>query len=102
MGARAVFLKGGHRRGDADDLFVDADGELVLEAERIPNNASHGTGCSLASAVTALLARGRTPREAATEAKEFVRRGIQDAMQLGKGQSNLHHFWEYYGTEGLP
>jgi hydroxymethylpyrimidine/phosphomethylpyrimidine kinase len=102
MGAQAVLLKGGHRSGDADDLFVDAEGEVLLEAERIPNNASHGTGCSLASAVAALLARGRTPREAAAEAKEFVRRGIEDAMQLGKGQSNLHHFWEYYGTEGLP
>lgn len=102
LGAQAVLLKGGHRRGDADDLFVDTDGEQVLEAERIANNASHGTGCSLASAVAALLARGRTPREAAAEAKEFVRRGIEDAMQLGQGQSNLHHFWEYYGTEGLP
>jgi hydroxymethylpyrimidine kinase/phosphomethylpyrimidine kinase len=102
MGAGAVLLKGGHRRGDADDLFVDAEGELVLEADRIPNNASHGTGCSLASAVAALLARGRSPREAATEAKEFVRRGIEDAVQLGRGQSNLHLLWEYYGREGLP
>lgn len=102
MGAGAVVLKGGHRRGDADDLFVDPAGVAVLEAERIPNNASHGTGCSLASAVAAFMARGRAPREAAAEAKEFVRRGIEDAIQLGKGQSNLHHLWEYYGKEGLP
>ena len=82
--------------------FLDADGELVLAAERVANNASHGTGCPLASAVAALLARGRTPREAALEAKEFVRRGIEDAVQLGRGQSNLHLLWEYYGREGLP
>ena len=102
LGPAAVLLKGGHRAGDADDVLVDADGELVLEAERIANNASHGTGCSLSSAVAALLARGRTVREASAEGKEFVRRGIVDAMQLGSGQSNLHLFWEYYGNEGLP
>jgi hydroxymethylpyrimidine/phosphomethylpyrimidine kinase len=102
LGPSAVLLKGGHRAGDADDVLVDADGELVLEAERIANNASHGTGCSLSSAVAALLARGRTVREASVEGKEFVRRGIVDAMQLGGGQSNLHLFWEYYGNEGLP
>ena len=102
MGPAAVLLKGGHRSGDADDVLVDADGELVLEAERVPNNASHGTGCSLSSAVAALLARGRSIREASVEGKEFVRRGIVDAMQLGKGQENVHLFWEYYGKEGLP
>ena len=53
LGPAAVLLKGGHRAGDADDVLVDADGELVLEAERIANNASHGTGCSLSSAVAA-------------------------------------------------
>jgi hydroxymethylpyrimidine/phosphomethylpyrimidine kinase len=102
LGPSSVLLKGGHRSGDADDVLVDADGELVLEAERVANNASHGTGCSLSSAVAALLARGRTVREAAVEGKEFVRRAIVDAMQLGGGQSNLHLFWEYYGNEGLP
>lgn len=102
LGPRAVLLKGGHRSGDADDIFVDAEGGLVLEAERIANNASHGTGCSMAAAVACYLARGRTPREAAQQAKEFVRRGIEEAAQLGKGQSNLHWFWEYYGKEGLP
>ena len=102
LGPAAVLLKGGHRTGDADDVLVDADGELVLEAERIANNASHGTGCSLSSAVAAFLARGRTIREASVEGKEFVRRSIVDAMQLGGGQSNLHLFWEYYGEEGLP
>jgi hydroxymethylpyrimidine/phosphomethylpyrimidine kinase len=102
LGPEAVLLKGGHRSGDADDVLVDADGELVLEAERVATNATHGTGCSLSSAVAALVARGRTVREASAEAKEFVRRGIVDAMQLGKGQANLHLFWEYYGKEGLP
>lgn len=102
LGPAAVLLKGGHRDGDADDVLVDEDGHLILQAERIANNATHGTGCSLSSAVAALLARGRPVRVAASEAKEFVRRSIVDAMQLGRGQSNLHLFWEYYGKEGLP
>ena len=102
FGPAAVLLKGGHRSGDADDVLVDAEGELVLEAERIAGAGSHGTGCSLSSAVAALLARGRTVRAASAEGKEFVRRAIVDAVQLGKGQSNLHLLWEYYGGEGLP
>lgn len=102
LGAKNVLLKGGHRSGDADDLFVGEGGELVLTAERIPGRFTHGTGCTLSSAIAALLARGRAPEQACREAKEYVTRAIAEGMQLGKGQGNLHHFWEYYGPEGLP
>ena len=101
-GAANVLLKGGHRGGDADDLFVGEDGEAVLSAERIPGRFTHGTGCTLSSAIAALLARERSPEQACREAKEFVTGAIAQGMQLGAGQGNLHHFWEYYGAEGLP
>jgi len=97
-----VLLKGGHRSGDADDLLFHAAGETVLEAERIPGTFTHGTGCTLGSAVTALLARGHALEEAVAGAKAYVTRAIADGVQLGGGQGNLHFFWEYYGPEGLP
>ena len=102
MGCGAVLLKGGHREGDPDDVFVDADGVVILEGERIPDVSVHGTGCTMASAVASFLARGRGEREAVAGAKEFVRRGIEERVGLGRGQANLHWFWEYYGKEGLP
>lgn len=101
-GAANVLLKGGHRRGDADDLFVGASGEAVLSAERIPGGFTHGTGCTLSSAIAAFLARGRTPEQACREAKDFVTAAIEQGVRLGAGQASLHHFWEYYGGEGLP
>ena len=98
----AVLLKGGHRKGDADDVFVGPAGERVLEAERIPGRFTHGTGCTLSSAIAALLARGHALEDAVGEAKAYVTRAIGDGVQLGRGQGNLHFFWEYYGGEGLP
>jgi hydroxymethylpyrimidine/phosphomethylpyrimidine kinase len=97
-----VLLKGGHRRGDADDLFVAAGTERVLEAERVPGNVTHGTGCTLSSAIAAFLARGRSMDDAVAQAKDYVTRAIAEGVQLGMGQGNLHFFWEYYGNEGLP
>lgn len=102
LGARNVMLKGGHRSGDADDLFCGDEGEFVFEAERIPGRFTHGTGCTLSSSIAALLARGRSPQQACREAKAFVTAAIEQGLQLGNGQGNLHHFWEYYGSEGLP
>lgn len=98
----AVLLKGGHRSGDADDVFVDDAGERILEAERIPGAFTHGTGCTLSSSIAALLARGHALDVAVAEAKAYVTRAIADGVQLGGGQGNLHFFWEYYGSEGLP
>ena len=98
----AVLLKGGHRSGDADDLLVHDGIETVLEAERIPGTFTHGTGCTLSSAIAALLARGHALPEAVARGKEYVTRAIADGVQLGGGQGNLHFFWEYYGSEGLP
>ncbi len=101
-GAEAVFLKGGHRHGDADDLFVGPEGELVLTAERIPGRVTHGTGCTVSAAIAASLAKGRSCVEAVREAKHFVSGAIAQARMVGGGQATLHWFWEYYGPEGLP
>ncbi|MBL8900926.1 MAG: bifunctional hydroxymethylpyrimidine kinase/phosphomethylpyrimidine kinase [Planctomycetes bacterium] len=95
LGPRAVLLKGGHRRErDAVDLLDEA-GELVeLRAERIETRNSHGTGCTLSSAIAAELACGAPLVEAVRRAKRFVEEGLRGARdwQLGSGSGPLAHF----------
>jgi len=88
-GARAVLLTGGHREGAPDDLLAlagDSGVELEwLPGERVPGPPAHGTGCTLASAVAARLARGEPLRDAVEGARRYVHRGLQRAVSLGRG-----------------
>ena len=81
---------------------MDGEGAWSFTGPRIHSRATHGTGCTMASAITALLARGRDLPSAVAEAREFVSEGILQAAPLGHGHGLLHHFHEYYGSEGLP
>jgi len=85
-----VLLKGGHRRGAeaADLLRVRGRDTVRLASPRIPVRV-RGTGCYLASAMAGLLATGRAPQEAATEAKGMVDRAIGSAERIGKGASQM-------------
>ncbi len=89
----AVLAKGGmHLPGpDAVDVFVDADTVEVLSAPKIGEAGVSGAGCSLAAAVTAELAKGATPLEAARRAKEFVRSGIEQAVA---GRTPFAALWQ--------
>jgi hydroxymethylpyrimidine/phosphomethylpyrimidine kinase len=102
LGPRAVVIKGGHRAGDADDVYCDARSARVLPCERIVTSSTHGTGCTFSAAIAALLARGRSLPEAVAQAKEFVTEAIRNALPLGHGHGPLHHFHLFYGAEGLP
>jgi hydroxymethylpyrimidine/phosphomethylpyrimidine kinase len=94
MGPSAVVVKGGHlEEGSSADLFVDADGERWLEAERVPTRHTHGTGCTLSAAAAAYLAMGRTTREAAELAKAFVTEAIRGALALGGGIGPVDQLW---------
>lgn len=84
-GARAVLLKGGHRRGPARDLFTDGVAEIVLEEPRLPARNTHGSGCVLSSALACFLARGLPLLEAVRRAKHFVTEAIRHAYPLGAG-----------------
>jgi hydroxymethylpyrimidine/phosphomethylpyrimidine kinase len=92
LGARAVLAKGGHLDGPATDIFLDADGPRTLEAARIPSQHTHGTGCTLSSAVAARLALGDPLAEAVRQAKAYVSRAIASAPGLGRGHGPLEHF----------
>jgi hydroxymethylpyrimidine/phosphomethylpyrimidine kinase len=95
LGAQAVLIKGGHGNGaESVDLLVDAAGVTRLAARRIATQNTHGTGCTLSSAVAAGLARGLDLASAARAAKAYVTDAIAgaDALQVGHGHGPLHHF----------
>lgn len=93
LGAAAVLVKGGHVEGSSVvDLLIDASGtRLRLEAPRIESRSTHGTGCTLASAIAASLAQGRSLSEAIERAHAYVRRAIETAPGYGAGHGPLNH-----------
>jgi hydroxymethylpyrimidine/phosphomethylpyrimidine kinase len=95
LGAKAVLIKGGHAEGDtAVDILVDDEGVLRLEAPRVATRNTHGTGCTLSSAIAAGLAKGASLREAVVAAKTCVTAAIEaaDVLRIGKGRGPVHHF----------
>lgn len=95
LGAQAVLIKGGHAKGARSvDLLLDGEGEMRLEAPRVPTKNDHGTGCTLSSAIAAELAKGASLREAAAAAKAYVTAAIAtaDELEIGKGRGPVHHF----------
>lgn len=95
LGAQAVLIKGGHGTGpESIDLFVDAAGVRRLVARRIDTQNTHGTGCTLSSAIAAFLARGMRLFEAVALAKNYVTEAIAaaDRLSVGTGHGPVHHF----------
>jgi hydroxymethylpyrimidine/phosphomethylpyrimidine kinase len=94
-GAAAVLIKGGHLAGDVvSDLLLQADGsKLWMRSARIPSANTHGTGCSLSSAIAAHLALGATLQEAVQGGRDFVRGALEAGalVRTGKGSGPLNH-----------
>ncbi|MFI6289738.1 bifunctional hydroxymethylpyrimidine kinase/phosphomethylpyrimidine kinase [Streptomyces sp. NPDC051018] len=93
FGPRWVLIKGGHLTGDAVDLLTDGTAEHWLRAPRHDNRHTHGTGCTLASAIAAGLAKGLGVPEAVSEAKEYVTGAIAAGFALGEGIGPVDHGW---------
>jgi hydroxymethylpyrimidine kinase/phosphomethylpyrimidine kinase len=92
MGARAVLVKGGHLTGEvAVDLLDDGGQTTTFSALRIETTATHGTGCTLAAAVAACLARGMSLEASVGAAKLFVTEAIRRAPLLGRGHGPINH-----------
>ncbi|HZJ12036.1 MAG TPA: bifunctional hydroxymethylpyrimidine kinase/phosphomethylpyrimidine kinase [Methyloceanibacter sp.] len=99
LGAKAVLIKGGHAVGaNAVDVLVDEEGELRLEAPRLKTGNTHGTGCTLSSAIAAELAKGASLRQAVGRAKAYVTAAIAaaDELHIGKGRGPVHHFHRWW------
>ena len=100
MGAAAVLVKGGHLDGEADavDLLLDADGERLYRARRLDTTSTHGTGCTLASAIAAHLALGLGLRDAVGRAKAYLTEALRRAPGLGGGHGPVRHLWTLDGA----
>ncbi|CAM5580787.1 Bifunctional hydroxymethylpyrimidine kinase/phosphomethylpyrimidine kinase OS=Streptomyces rochei OX=1928 GN=thiD PE=4 SV=1 [Streptomyces rochei] len=92
-GPRWVLIKGGHLAGDAVDLLTDGGEEHWLRAPRLDKRHTHGTGCTLASAVACGLAQGQSVPEAVAAAKEYVTGAIRAGFALGGGIGPVDHGW---------
>jgi hydroxymethylpyrimidine/phosphomethylpyrimidine kinase len=101
LGPRVVLVKGGHLPGDESiDIAVTGDESVEFRGPRIQTQHTHGTGCTLASAIAAHLARGMRDLDAIAAAREYVEGAIRHAPGLGKGHGPLAHFWRgLYSTK---
>lgn len=97
MGARNVVMKGGHREGDlAVDILFDGREFHEFSAPRVQTPSTHGTGCTFASAIAALLARGESVPEAVRQAKEYLTEALRRAEPIGGGHGPVNHFWRWF------
>jgi hydroxymethylpyrimidine/phosphomethylpyrimidine kinase len=88
----AVLIKGGHEEGDAlADALIEEDNMTSWQGQRIDTTSTHGTGCTLASAIAVFLAEGASLSDAVSKAREFVRVALHDAPGLGQGAGPLGH-----------
>jgi len=99
LGCPAVLIKGGHGQGsESIDYLVRASGAIALAAPRVATRNTHGTGCSLSSAIAAGLAKGEDLETAVRNAKAFVTAAIaaSDRFSVGRGHGPIHHFHRFY------
>lgn len=106
LGPQAVLVKGGHGRGpEAVDILYDGQNFTRLAAKRVDTTNAHGTGCTLSSAIAALLARGAPLGEAVERAKAYLTAALAhaDELDVGTGAGPVHHFhgaWDRDGGKG--
>jgi hydroxymethylpyrimidine/phosphomethylpyrimidine kinase len=99
LGCRAVLIKGGHGEGaESTDYLVFPENTIALAAPRVATRNTHGTGCSLSSAVAAGLARGDDLERAVRSAKAWISAAIAaaDRFSVGHGHGPIHHFHRFY------
>lgn len=102
LGARAVLMKGGHGEGaESVDLLVQPNAVTRFAAPRIATRHTHGTGCTLSSAIAAGLAKGRELVDAVGDAKTYISAAIAaaDTLSIGKGLGPVHHFHRLWDAE---
>jgi hydroxymethylpyrimidine/phosphomethylpyrimidine kinase len=105
LGCPAVLIKGGHGEGpEAIDYLVTAGSTIRLAAPRIETKNTHGTGCTLSSAIAAGLAKGQPLAAAVSAAKAYVSAAIAaaDRLKVGSGHGPVHHFYAFERGTAVP
>jgi hydroxymethylpyrimidine/phosphomethylpyrimidine kinase len=95
LGPSWVLIKGGHLHGNPVDLLFDGTSEHRFAAPRLDNRHTHGTGCTLASAIASHLAQGASVVDAVGQAKEYVTGAIEHGFPLGAGIGPVDHAWQW-------
>lgn len=96
LGPKAVLVKGGHLKNDATDILYDGREFTLFPQVKINTRNTHGTGCTLSSAIAANLAKGMNLKEAVTLGKEYITGAIEHGFSIGKGVGPTHHFYKFY------
>ena len=91
-----VLVKGGHLSNSAVDILLNSDETYILEGEKIPNNKTHGTGCSLSSAIASNLAKGYSMLDSVKRAKSFVLCSIKNSIDFGEIGGTINQMGEIY------
>ncbi len=89
----AVLLKGGHNLNDANDFLFDGSEGTWFYGKRIDNQNTHGTGCTLSSAIASNLAKGFSLPQSVKNAKDYISGALEAMLDLGKGSGPLMHNW---------
>ena len=93
----AVLLKGGHNINDANDLLYSDEKVTWFKGKRIDNPNTHGTGCTLSSAIASNLAKGFTLEESVKRAKDYISGALSAMLDLGKGSGPMNHAFDLTG-----
>lgn len=89
----AVLVKGGHNLNDANDFLFDGSEGTWFYGKRIDNQNTHGTGCTLSSAIASNLAKGFSLPQSVKNAKDYISGALEAMLDLGKGSGPLMHNW---------
>ena len=97
VGAKNAVVKGGHLDGPATDVLYDGSDYWTFTSERIDTTSTHGTGCTLASAIAAGLAKGLDVPDSVQAAKNYVTAALRASFPVGHGHGPVNHFHEFWG-----
>ncbi|WP_018591088.1 bifunctional hydroxymethylpyrimidine kinase/phosphomethylpyrimidine kinase [Terrisporobacter glycolicus] len=95
LGSKFVLMKGGHLDGDCVDVLMGEDTFEVYKCERINKKNTHGTGCTISSAITSHLALGYDIKESVKLSKEYITEAIKHSFDIGQGVGPVHHFYKF-------
>ncbi|MDU5110113.1 MAG: bifunctional hydroxymethylpyrimidine kinase/phosphomethylpyrimidine kinase [Clostridium sp.] len=95
LGPTYVLMKGGHLEGEAIDILIGKDVYKELKSDRLNNKNTHGTGCTLSSAITSYLALGNEIEKSVELAKEYITNAIKNSFDIGKGVGPVNHFYKF-------
>ncbi|AJA46242.1 hydroxymethylpyrimidine/phosphomethylpyrimidine kinase [Clostridium pasteurianum DSM 525 = ATCC 6013] len=101
IGAKNILIKGGHRCNNANDILYNRENFFVFEGDRIETKNTHGTGCTLSSAIASYIAKGYKVEKAIELSKQYINKAIKNSFSIGQGVGPVGHFIDLYKKAGM-